>query len=219
MISFTEPKNRTEAVAIQKSLAVNIVTKDDFGTINTLAGVDVGFDNKQNLARAAIVLIDANTGELMASSIAYVSVTFPYITGLLSFREIPALLAAYDVLSQKPDLIFMDGHGIAHPRRMGIASHLGVLLDKPTIGIAKKKLYGRYDEPVNYKGASTSLENKDGIIGTVLRSKVNTKPLFISPGHKISQETALKYVMAHLDRYRLPEPTRLADKLSKHTNP
>jgi deoxyribonuclease V len=140
---------------------------------------------------------------------------FPYIPGLLSFREAPVILKALGQLPQPPDLIFIDGQGIAHPRRLGIASHIGVLTGLPTIGVAKSVLCGQYKDPGFKKGQMEPLVHKGEKIGTALRSRDNVKPLFISPGHKISHESAAKLVLRCLTKYRLPEPTRIADKFSK----
>jgi deoxyribonuclease V len=139
----------------------------------------------------------------------------PYIPGFLAFREIPNLLLAYEKVQTKPDLIMVDGQGIAHPRRMGIATHLGIRLGIPTIGVAKKKLFGTYEEPGPTKGDASILFDKNEILGTVLRSKERSNPLFVSPGHLCDVETAKDIVMATLRGYRLPEPTRIADKYSK----
>ena len=140
--------------------------------------------------------------------------TFPYIPGFLSFREIPALLKALEQLKITPDLIFCDGQGIAHPRRLGIACHLGVLIDVPAIGVAKSLLVGKYGEVPQEKGSCTPLQDQGETIGVVLRSRVNVKPIYISIGHRISLPTAVKYVRDCLGKYRLPEPTRIADKLA-----
>ncbi|HEY9147853.1 MAG TPA: deoxyribonuclease V, partial [Gammaproteobacteria bacterium] len=139
---------------------------------------------------------------------------FPYVPGLLSFREVPAVLAALEQLSALPDLLLCDGQGIAPPRRLGIASHLGVLLDLPTIGVAKSRLVGEHAEPGEEKGAWQPLTDKGETLGCVLRSRSNVKPLYISPGHRVSVESARHWVMACLTRYRLPETTRWAHRLA-----
>ena len=142
--------------------------------------------------------------------------TFPYIPGLLSFREIPVLLDAIARLRSRPQLLVVDGHGIAHPRRFGIASHLGVVADVPTIGCAKSRLTGKHEEPGPLPGDCSPLLSRDGeLIGRVVRTKARTRPLFVSIGHKIGLETAVEIVLRCLRGYRLPEPTRLADRLSK----
>lgn len=140
------------------------------------------------------------------------SIPFPYIPGLLSFREIPMLLSAWDALSEKPDLLVADGVGIAHPRGLGIASHLGILLDIPTIGCAKSVLIGTYDEPTDEVGASSPLQHpKTGeVIGAALRTKKGCKPLFVSPGHRITLEDALTIMRTCIQKHRIPEPTRQA---------
>ena len=145
----------------------------------------------------------------------FVPVDFPYIPGLLSFREIPAILVALAQLSAQPDLLMVDGQGIAHPRRMGIAAHLGVHLDRPAIGVAKSRLTGDFAMPGPLRGDHTPLMAGQTQIGTVLRSRDGVSPLFISPGHRMDQATALAYTLHCLGRHRLPEPTRLADKYSK----
>lgn len=207
------PASSAEAIAIQQELRQHVVLNDDFDELNTIAGIDVGYDLKTNQSRAALVLL--KNGELTTSVVAYDETPFPYVPGLLSFREAPVILKALACLQEPPDLIFVDGHGVAHPRRLGVAAHIGVLSGLPTIGVAKKKLCGDFDEPGPHRGDRSLLMHKGERIGTVLRSKENVKPLFISPGHRVSHDTAVALVLQYLTRYRLPEPTRLADKLSK----
>ena len=141
--------------------------------------------------------------------------TFPYIPGLLSFRELPVVRKALEQLPELPDLLMVDGQGVAHPRRLGIAAHLGVMLNWPAIGVAKSLLTGKYKEPGKRKGDQSLLLDKGEQIGTVLRSKDKTKPLFISPGHRVCQEAAVELTLQCLIKHRLPEPTRIADKISK----
>lgn len=210
-----EPSNAAEAIAVQKNLQKKINLRDGFSKVDLIAGIDVGYDKTRNFSRAIIALMRLDDLSLETSVLAFKETTFPYISGLLSFREIPVILEAFSALAEEPDLIFVDGQGIAHPRRLGIAAHLGVLLDRPAIGVAKSRLCGRYEEPGPEKGARSVLSDKGERIGTVLRSRNHVRPLFISPGHKISHETAVEYVLKTLTRYRLPEPTRIADKLSK----
>ncbi|HDP89295.1 MAG TPA: deoxyribonuclease V, partial [Thioalkalivibrio sp.] len=152
--------------------------------------------------------------EPVVERIARVPTTFPYVPGLLSFREIPAVLAALAQLPALPDLILCDGQGIAHPRRLGIACHLGVLLDVPTIGVAKSRLIGTHAEVPADKGDWVPLLDGKEIIGAVLRTRENVKPLYVSPGHRVSLPTAIDYVMGCVTRYRLPETTRRADRLA-----
>jgi len=188
---------------------------DDFGALELIAGVDVGYDVARNLAHASIVTMARGELKPLEQVQAFVPADFPYIPGLLSFREIPAILAALATLKSTPDIWMVDGQGIAHPRRMGIAAHLGVILDMPSIGVAKSRLTGRFEMPGTKKGDSNPLMSGKEQIGVVLRSRDNVKPLFVSPGHRVSIETALTLVLHCLTRYRLPEPTRMADKLSK----
>jgi len=152
--------------------------------------------------------------EIVERSVTRVPTTFPYVPGLLSFRELPAVLAAFGKLAQIPDLLLCDGQGIAHPRRLGIASHLGLWLDLPAIGVGKSKLVGSYHEPGPTKGDSSPLLDDDEIIGAVLRSRDRVRPLFVSPGHRVSIATATHWALATTTRYRLPEPVRAADRLA-----
>lgn len=214
-LEFPNPKNGSEARAIQQALRGRLRIADDFGPLRTVAGIDVGYNLKTGMSRASIAVLDWRTLELREQLVVEEPTTFPYIPGLLSFREIPAILSALRQIQTMPDALMVDGQGIAHPRRMGIAAHLGVLLDMPAIGVAKSRLTGDYAELPEYKGAATPLMDKGERIGTVLRSRERSKPLFISPGHRVGVETALEWVLHGLTRYRLPEPTRLADKYSK----
>jgi len=207
------PADAAAAIAIQKALRARLRMENDFGELKIVAGVDVS--HKDDQSRAVIVLMRMGEWQPMAIARAEMPVKFPYVPGLLSFREIPVILAVLEQLPHAPDLLMVDGQGIAHPRRLGIAAHLGVLLNIPAIGVAKSRLTGRYEEPANEKGAWTALRDREERIGTVLRSKVNCLPLFISPGHRMDQDTALEITLSALGKYRLPEPTRIADKLSK----
>ncbi len=215
MKPFKTPESTTDAIALQHTLCQQVQLTYDAGDIRLVAGVDVGYDMHRNLARAALVTMTIDTLEPITSVVAYAPVTFPYVPGLLSFREAPVILKALEQLPTMPDLLMVDGHGIAHPRRLGIAAHIGVLTGLPTIGVAKSRLCGTYREPGINKGEQSPLYDKQELIGTVLRSRDKVKPLFISPGHRMDQTHAVKWVMRCLTRYRLPEPTRLADKLSK----
>lgn len=209
------PDSAAEAIALQHALRHQVSTQDDFGPLETIAGVDCSYDLQRDLSRAVIVLMDYRTLEVIRSVQAFAPTLFPYIPGLLSFREIPVILEALAALQARPDLLMVDGQGIAHPRRLGVASHLGVLTGIPAIGVAKSLLTGKFAEPGSKKGDQSLLLDKGERIGTVLRSREDCKPLFISPGHKVSQETAVSETMRCLTRYRLPEPTRIADKMSK----
>lgn len=211
------PASIEVARAIQEDMRHQVIVADDFGAVRTIAGVDVGYDMQRNLGRASIVVIDVESMEPVISAQAYLTPGFPYVPGFLSFREVPVILQALACLPSPPDMLMVDGQGIAHPRRFGIAAHLGVETGLPSIGVAKSLLTGRYEEPGELKGSQSVLLDRKApeIIGTVLRSKDRVKPLFISPGHRVSQESAVKIVQQCLTKYRLPEPTRLADKFSK----
>jgi len=203
-----------EAIAIQHALQKHLNLKDDFGEIKTVAGVDVGFDENNTITRAAIAVLDFESLELVESAIARRSTTFPYVPGLLSFREIPAVLEAMLELNALPDLLLCDGQGIAHPRRFGMAAHLGLLLDIPSIGVAKSRLMETHAEVPLEKGSHVPLMDKGEQIGVVLRTRSNVKPLFISPGHRVGMASAVGLVMNCTTRYRLPETTRRAHRLA-----
>lgn len=211
------PESIEAARAVQEEMRHKVMVADDFGTVRRIAGVDVGYDMERNLGRASVVVIDVESMEPMASAQAYLTPGFPYVPGFLSFREVPVILRALACLPEQPDLLMVDGQGIAHPRRFGIAAHLGVKTGLPSVGVAKSLLTGRYEEPGEERGSQSVLIDRSGSeqIGTVLRSKDKVKPLFISPGHRVSQESAVGFVLQCLTKYRLPEPTRLADKFSK----
>ncbi len=213
-IHFSNPTSLDEAKVIQDNLQNKVVREDQIKQVNYVAGVDVGFKDNYEMTKAAIAVLTFPGLELVESQTALIPTTFSYIPGFLSFREIPALLKAIEKLTIIPDIIICDGQGIAHPRRLGIASHLGVLMDIPTIGVAKSLLIGKHEEIPLEKGSWKPLIDKKEVIGAVLRSRTNVKPIYVSIGHKISLPTALDYVMACLTKYRLPETTRWADKLA-----
>ncbi|HLF25401.1 MAG TPA: deoxyribonuclease V [Anaerolineae bacterium] len=203
-----------KAIALQKELRDRLVLKWDDRPVNSVAGVDVSI--KTDTARAAIAVFRYPDLKPLASVTADVPLTFPYIPGLLSFRESPALLAAWEQLALKPDLVLVDGQGIAHPRGLGIASHLGLWIARPTIGVAKSRLYGQAVEPGPNKGDHTPLTDQHHppqVIGAVLRTRPGTTPLYISPGHLIDLARSLQFVLACTTGYRLPEPTRWAHKV------
>lgn len=202
------------ARSLQMELARRVSLRDDFPEPRLLAGFDVGFEEEGTVTRAAVVLLDADTLLPIESHIARVETSMPYVPGLLSFRELPALMAALAMLTRTPDLVFVDGQGIAHPRRLGIAAHFGVTSGLPTIGVAKKVLAGRHDQPGPAPGDRAALMRRDEQIGWALRSKLRCNPLIVSPGHRISMDTAVGWVMRTLKGYRLPEPTRLADRIA-----
>jgi deoxyribonuclease V len=203
-----------EARLIQSQLAGEIVLHDDFGTIGRVAGVDVGFEDNGGTTRAAVAVLAYPSLQLETATLARTPTLFPYVPGLLSFREAPAVLEAMKQLDVLPDLLLCDGQGIAHPRRLGIASHLGLLLDIPSIGVAKSRLIGTLGEVPDLRGAWVPLKDGSETIGAVLRTRKGVKPLFISPGHRIGLESAIAWVMACVTRYRLPETTRWAHRLA-----
>jgi deoxyribonuclease V len=203
-----------EAKLVQERLRDLVITKDDLDTVKYVAGVDAGFLENNQITQAAIAVLTFPQLELVERAIAKRATTFPYIPGYLSFREIPAILEAFKKLQITPNLILCDGQGLAHPRRFGLACHLGVLLDLPTIGVAKSLFVGKHEELAPEKGSWQPLIDKEETIGLVLRSRTNVKPIYISIGHKISLPTAKDYVMKCLTKYRLPETTRWSDKLA-----
>ncbi len=208
------PANLEEAQAAQREMAEQVLFQDSLKKpIQTVAGMDVSntpFDPECKIFASAVVLSYDFLQPLETS--AQVSVQkFPYIPGFLGFREVPALVQAYQKLDVRPDVILVDGHGASHPRGLGVASHLGVVLDIPTIGVAKSSLVGKLKEPLEEDaGSMTPLVWKGKEIGMVLRTKKRCSPLIISPGHKVTLETALEIVKHCLKGYRLPEPTRQA---------
>ena len=197
-----------EARRLQNELRTQVVKTDRFGRINTVAGVDIGF--KKDIARASVVVLSFPGLQVVDSVVTESPVRFPYVPGLLSFREIPPLLTAFTQLQTEPDLVIVDGQGIAHPRRFGLASHLGLILDKPTIGCAKSRLWGRYEEPETEHGSYTYLMDKDEVIGAAVRTRKNVKVVYISIGHRISLDSARTLTLACCRGYRLPETTRYA---------
>lgn len=195
---------------IQSELAVEVERQDRLGNIRHIAGVDIGFEAAGTVTRAALVILSYPDLTLVERIVVREPTRFPYVPGLLSFREVPALLRAIDQVHTTPDLILCDGQGLAHPRRFGLACHLGVLLDCPSIGVAKTRLIGRYQEPAQIRGAWAPLTDRGETIGAVLRTRAGTHPLYVSVGHRISLASACDWVLACSPRYRLPETTRLA---------
>jgi len=199
-----------DAFRIQEDLRSGLVLHDDFDAIGSVAGFDVSFSRERNLLHAAVVVVDSGSLEVLETVSASAEPFFPYVPGLLSFREGPVVELAYRKLTIEPDLLMFDGQGIAHPRGLGLASHMGILLDRPSIGCAKSRLIGEFKEPKQKRGAMRTLSINRKKVGVVLRSRDNTKPLFVSPGHRISVESAAEWVLRTGKGYRLPEPTRLA---------
>lgn len=200
------------AIGVQKELRGRIRTDTPvpLEDVRLVAGVDVSAAKDDPLLTAGIVVWNRQTGALVETVSAQSPAPFPYVPGLLSFREIPVLLQAVASLTSEPDVWLVDGQGIAHPRRLGIASHLGLLIDRPTIGVAKSRLTGRHAEVAPDAGSEVPLMDGEEQLGVVLRSKLRSNPLFISPGHRIDTASSVAIVQACLRGYRLPEPTRLA---------
>lgn len=199
-----------EAVRIQSSLAEKIVFSKYTKRIKFVAGVDLSFDKSSNNLFAAVLVLRLPQFEIVESRTCVAQSVFPYIPGLLSFREIPPLITCFEKLSLIPDLIICDGQGYAHPRRLGLACHLGLLLELPTIGCAKSRLVGEAEEPGKERGMRSDLWDKEEKIGYVLRTKTNVKPLYVSAGHLITADDAVRVVLKCTNSYRLPEPTRQA---------
>lgn len=203
-----------DAIALQQELRSQVILTDQFDSIQHVAGVDVGFEADGTLTRAAVAVLTLENLQLVDRAIARRPTNFPYIPGLLSFREVPAVLDALEKLTTLPDLLLCDGQGIAHPRRFGIACHIGLLTNLPAIGVGKSLLVGKYAELGNDRGNQQPLIHKGETIGVALRTRPNTNPLFISPGHRISLESAIAYTLRCTTKYRLPDTTRHAHKLA-----
>ncbi len=213
-IPMTWPTTVAEACQIQEALRAKVVASDKFGQVRTVAGVDVGFENDGSVTRAAVVVLDFPGLELREKAIARQRTRFPYVPGYLSFREVPALLAALKKLRTKPDLLLCDGQGLAHPRRFGLACHIGLITDIPSIGVAKSRLIGTFNAVPKAKGGWAPLMDDGEVIGAVLRTRTGVKPVYVSIGHRISLATAIDYVLRCTPRYRLPETTRRAHHLA-----
>ena len=209
----SDPPLYSEAAAIQKELKDKVVSKNGFNQIKTIAGADIAIlKNEKKLICGIIVFSYPELSEIERVW-EVVDEEFPYIPGLLAFREGPAIIKTYKKLKVRPDVLILDGQGTAHPRGFGIACYVGVLLNIPTMGIAKKKLYGDYQDPQDIPGSYESLLSKNGEqIGVVLKTKAKTKPVFVSIGHKIDLSTSREIALTCVRGYRIPEPTRLADK-------
>lgn len=209
------PTTVDEAIKIQEQLKVEVITEDKLeAPIQYVAGVDMGFEAGGTISRAAVAVLSFPDLQLQETSIARRPTTFPYIPGFLSFREIPAVLDALEKIKTIPNLILCDGQGIAHPRRLGIACHLGLIADIPTIGVAKSLLIGKHEDLPETRGSWQPLIHKGDIVGAVLRTRTGVKPVYVSSGHRVSLSTAIDYVMRCTTKYRLPETTRIADKLA-----
>ncbi len=215
IVSEPWPTTEADARAMQERLRRLVVTHDDFGPLRRIAAVDAHFSENRGLTWAAAAEMDADSLELTRSVLLSRPTRFPYVPGLLSFREAPAMVEAIGLLPQPPDLLVIDGQGTAHPRRFGLACHVGVLTGLPTIGVAKSRLIGRYEDLGNERGSHSLLWHRREVVGAALRTRDGTNPLFVSPGHRVSLETCIQLVLRFAPRWRLPEPIRLADALSR----
>lgn len=199
-----------EARAIQERLRARVVTRDRVGRVRLVAGTDVSYDRGSPTLFAAVVVMDARSLEVVETAGVRRAASFPYVPGHLSFRELPPLLEAFAELACEPDLVLADGHGLAHPRRFGLACHLGVTLDLPTIGVAKSVLVGCFREPAARRGSHAPLVHDGEVVGEALRTRAGVAPVYVSIGHRVSLATARDWVLRLAPRWRLPEPARAA---------
>ena len=209
------PTTTVDARALQERLRGLVEHGDHLGKVRLIAGLDAHYAPRSKLVWGAAAVVRLPDLELVESALACAPLAFPYVPGLLSFREVPALLAVLAALCSRPDLLMVDGQGFAHPRRFGLACHVGVLADLPAIGVAKSRLCGTHDEPGPDRGARTPLKDGDDVIGAVLRSRTETRPLYVSIGHRVALQTAVDWVLRCAPRFRIAEPIRLADRLSR----
>jgi deoxyribonuclease V len=200
----------SEAVELQTRLAGQVITDTPLPSCRLIAGADVSYDKGSTRFYSGVVVLRADDLSVVERRGAAAESPFPYIPGLLSFREAPVLLEAFARVESRPDAVMCDGQGIAHPRRLGIASHLGLWLRVPTIGAAKSRLVGTYKEPAREAGSRSPLLYRGEVVGSVLRTKDGVQPLFVSPGHRVDIDSAARWTLATCRRYRLPEPTRQA---------
>jgi deoxyribonuclease V len=209
-----------EAIAIQNELRRFVICEDQIDVLRCVAGIDVGFEEGGRISQAAVVALRFPELEIVETVVARRATSFPYVPGLLSFREVPVILEALSRLSAAPDLLFCDGQGYAHPRRCGLACHLGLATGLPAIGVAKSRLIGEHQVVGEERGAWQPLIDDGEVIGAALRTRVGAKPVFVSIGHKVSLETAIDLTIGCTGSYRIPEPTRLAHMLaSKRDGP
>jgi deoxyribonuclease V len=214
MLSHDWTLTPKEAIDLQNSLRQQVIDRNCFDAPQRIAGVDVGFEAQGSVTRAAVAVLSYPTLQPLEASIARRPTTFPYIPGLLSFREVPAILQALSKLHQPPDILLCDGQGMAHPRRFGLACHLGLYTDIPSVGVAKTRLIGSHAAVAQEKGSWVPLIDKNETIGAVVRTRSAVKPLYISIGHKISLASSIELVLACTTRYKLPETTRAAHRLA-----
>jgi len=202
-----------EATALQRELRNKVIIQDKTVDIHTVGGADISLNMFSKTIYAGIVVLSFPELKPLAYSLVKSETHFPYVAGYLAFREVPALVQVWEQMRSKPDILVVDGHGIAHPRRLGIAAHFGVLTGQPSMGCAKKILFGKYEEPGMERGAYSTIYDKGEEIGYALRSKAKVKPVYISPGHLMSLADSLQLMQQCLGNYRIPEPTRLAHEL------
>ena len=200
----------TQALDIQRRLATQVSISGEVGSLRLIAGVDISVNKAQGIATGAVVVLQYPELRVVETEVVNGKLDFPYIPGLLSFRESPLILDACQGLTLTPDLILIDGQGIAHPRRLGLASHLGLFLDTPTVGCAKSLLCGKHEPPGEEPGSHAEIVDGGETVGVALRTKLGVKPIYVSIGHKINLESAIYWVLQCCRGYRLPEPTRLA---------
>ena len=204
------PKNYKDAVRVQERLKSRLVMEDRIGDVRLVAGADVSYDKGSDYYHAAVVVLKFPEMETVEEVHASGRAPFPYIPGLLAFREGPIVLRAFRKLKMRPDVVLIDGHGVAHPRGFGLASHMGVLLGIPTVGCAKTVLVGEFKEPARGRGSQSPLVYKNAEVGRALRTKDGIKPVFVSVGHMVSLDKAINIALECCTKYRLPEPTRRA---------
>lgn len=202
-----------EAVELQKQLRADVRVAPLAHPIRTIAGADISFNKFSKTVYAGLVVLALPSLDVIEEVCVVSEISFPYVPGLLSFREAPSVLEAWAKLKTEPDAVMFDGHGIAHPRRIGIASHVGLIIERPTLGCAKSVLVGKYEEPEKERGAWTELIDKNETIGAALRTKTNVQPIFVSPGHLIDLAGAIDLTLQCDGGYRQPEPTRRAHHL------
>ena len=200
----------SEATALQRRMRERVETGDRLGPIRIVAGADVSYNRRDPTLHAAVVALDAATLEPLDAAAVVRRAEFPYLPGYLSFREAPAVLDAFSRLGRRPDVLMVDGHGLAHPRGFGLACHLGLILDLPTVGVAKSILVGEAREPGRRRGCSTRLVHRGRAVGRAVRTRDGIRPVYVSVGHRLSLSTAVRLALSCSGRYRVPEPTRRA---------
>lgn len=205
-----------EAIQLQKELCPQVVARGRVGRPGLVAGADVAYSTRRQVMVGCVVVLSWPEMDVVEEVAVTNNVPFPYVPGLLSFREAPVLLRAFRRLRHEPDVVFIDGHGLSHPRRFGVACHLGLCLDRPVIGCAKSRLTGAYREPALSRSSESALTDAKGeVIGAVLRSRARVKPIFVSVGHRIGLREAVRLTLACTKGFRIPEPTRQADLLAE----